>query len=123
MKQMLVGLNREVPEEPGMIIPDYSFWFHPPVSRSHSAHIALYTIEAKLLSLSVVGPCELSAAADDMRHGLCMLVAQRASGVLHSVVDLVCHCPGVEGLLLSCHDQSLDVHSDVAFIEPLICSG
>ena len=83
----------------------------------------LYTFEATLLSFSVIGPCELAAAADDMRHGLCMLLAQPTFGMLHSVVDLVCHWPGVEGLLLSSHDQSLDVRSDVAFIEPLICAA
>ena len=72
--------------------------------------MALYTIE-------------LAAAAGDMSHGLCVLLAQPASGILHSVVDLVCHCSGVEGLLLRGHDQSLGVCSDVAFIKPLICEG
>ena len=51
------------------------------------------------------------------------LLAQPASGILHSVVNIVCHCPGVKGLLLSCLDQGLGVRSDVAFIEPLICTG
>ena len=73
------------------------------------------------MSLSALGPCELAATAGDMCHGFCMLLAQPASWILHSVVDLVCHCPGVEGLLLSRHDQSFGVCSDVAFIEPLIC--
>ena len=73
------------------------------------------------MSLHVLDLCELAAAAGDMSHGLCMMLAQLASGILHSVVDLVCHCPGVEGLLLSRHDQSFGVCSDVAFIEPLIC--
>ena len=40
-----------------------------------------------------------------------MLFAQPAFQILHSVVDLVCHCPGIEGLLLSCHDQSLSLSS------------
>ena len=75
------------------------------------------------MSLSLINPSELAAAADDMCHGLCMLLAKPVSGILHSVIDLVCHCPGVEGQLLSCHDQSLGVCSDVAFIEPLICGG
>ena len=76
------------------------------------------------MSLSVSGPCKLAAAADDdMRHGLCMLLAQPASGIFYSVVDLVFHCPGVKGPLLSCHDQSFGVRFDVAFIEPLICAG
>ena len=74
-------------------------------------------------SFSVLGSCKLDAAADDMCYGLCMLLAQPASGILHSVVDFVCHCPGVEGLFLSCHDQSLGFRSDVAFFEPLICMG
>ena len=73
------------------------------------------------MSFSVFGPCELAAATDDMCHRFCMLLAQPASGILHNLVDLVCHCTGVEGLLLSCHDQSLGVCVDVAFIEPLIC--
>ena len=86
------------------------------------AHIALYTIEASLLSLNVnvLGSCELAAVADGMCHGFCMLFAQPASGILHSVVDLICHCPGVEKVHLSCHDQSHGVCSEVAFIEPLI---
>ena len=75
------------------------------------------------MSLGVLGPCELAADADDMCHGLCMLLVQTASGRLQSVVHLVRHCPGVESLLLSCLDKSLGVHSDVAFIEPLICAG
>ena len=75
------------------------------------------------MSLSVPGSCELAAAADDMCHGFRTLLAQPASGILHSVLDLVCHCPGVEGLLLSCYDQSFGVRSDVAFIEPLICAS
>ena len=61
------------------------------------------------MSLSVLGPCEFAAATGDMCHGFCMLFAQPASWILHSVVDLACHCPGVEGLLLSCNDQSLGV--------------
>ena len=79
--------------------------------------MALNIVEAILLSLSEPGPCELAAAADDMCHGLCMLLTQPAFGVLHSVVDLVCYCPGVEGLLLSSHDRNLGVRSDVAFID------
>ena len=75
------------------------------------------------MSLSVLSPCDLAAAADDMCHGLCMLNAQAASEILHSVVDLVCHCPEAESLLLNYHDQSLGVCSDVAFIEPLTCAG
>ena len=35
----------------------------------------------------------------------------------------MCYCPGVEGLLLSCHDQSLNVCFYVAFIEPLTCAA
>ena len=76
-----------------------------------------------VVSLSVLGPCELAAATDDMCHRFCMLLAQPASGILHNLVDLVCHCTGVEGLLLSCHDQSLGVRSGVAFVKPLICAG
>ena len=45
------------------------------------------------MSLSVLSSCELGAAAEDMCHGLCMLLAQPAFWILHSVVDLVCHCP------------------------------
>ena len=64
------------------------------------------------MSLSLLGLCELAAATGDLCHGFCMLFAQPASWILDNVVDLVCHCPGVEGLLLSCHDQSLSVCSD-----------
>ena len=85
--------------------------------------MALYIIEATLLSFSVLGPYKLAATTGDMCHGFCTLFAQPASWILHSVVDLVCHCPGVESLLLSCHDQSLGVCFDVAFIKPLICAG
>ena len=124
---MLVGLDKEVPEDLGVIVPDYSFWFYPPVFTARkivlSTYGAVYYRPHIVVSLCVLGPCELAAAAGDMSHGLCMLLAQPASGILHSVVDLVCHCPGVEGLLLSCHDQSLGVCSGVAFIEPLICTG
>ena len=77
-------------------------------SRFYSAYMALYTIKATLLCLSVAG---------DVCQGFCLLFAQPASWVLHSVVDIVLHCPGVHGLLLSCHDQSLCVCSDVAFNE------
>ena len=75
------------------------------------------------MSLSVIGPCKFAADADDMLHGFCMFFAQPASAILCSMVDLACHCPGVESLLLTCHDQSLGIRSDVAVIEPLICVG
>ena len=41
------------------------------------------------MSFSVFGPCELAAAAGDMCHGFCMLLAQPASWPLHSVVVVV----------------------------------
>ena len=66
------------------------------------------------MSLSMLGPGELAATADNMGHSLCMWLAQPASGILHSVVNIVCNCPGVKSLLLSCHDQSLEVRLDVA---------
>ena len=75
------------------------------------------------MSLSAIISCKLAAAVGDMFPGLCMLLAQPTYRILHSVVDSVCHCTGVESLLLSCHDQNLSVRSDVAFIEPLIYSG
>ena len=50
-----------------------------------------------------------------MCHGLYILFAQPASGALLNLVDFVCCCPGLEGLLLSFHDQSLGGYSDVAF--------
>ena len=31
VKQMLVSLDREVPEDLGVTIPNYFFWFYPPV--------------------------------------------------------------------------------------------
>ena len=76
-----------------------------------------------VVSLSVLDPCELVAATGDMCYGFCMLFAQPEFWILHRVVDIVYHCLSVEGLLLSCHDQSLGVFSGVAFIEPLICAG
>ena len=76
-----------------------------------------------VVSLSVLSPSELAAATGDMCHGFYMLFAQPASWILHSVVDFVCHCSGVESLFLSCHDQGLGVRSDAAFIEPLIRTG
>ena len=71
------------------------------------------------MSRSVPGLRKLAAAADDIFRCLCMLLAQQASGVYHSVVGLICHCHGVDGLFLSCYDKSLGVCSDVAFI----CAG
>ena len=68
------------------------------------------------MSLSVLGSCELAAAAEDMCHSFCMLLAQPASGIFHSVVNLVCHCLGVESLFLSCHEQSFGVRSDVVLL-------
>ena len=78
-------------------------------SISYSAHMALYIIEATLLCLWV--------------YSVLGSLVQPAFWILHSVVDLVCHCDGVEGLLLSCHDQSLGVRSDIASIEPSMCAG
>ena len=75
------------------------------------------------MSIIVLSPCELAAAADVMCHGLYVVLAQPASRILHSVIDLVCHCSSAEGLLMSSHDQSLGVRSNVAFIKPLICAG
>ena len=100
---MLVSLDGEVPEDLGMTIPDYVFWYYPQCllySMLYSTHMALYINEAMLLYLLVFS----------------------VPGSLDSVVDLVCHCSGVECLLLSYHDQSIGVCS-VAFIEPLICAG
>ena len=108
VKQMLIRLNGEVPENLGMIVPEYFFWFCSPVFtvlKDYSAHMSpVYYWGHLVVSLSGLGSCEFAAVADDMCHCLCKLLAQPASGILHSVVDLVCHCPGVEDLLLSCHD-------------------
>ena len=82
-------------------------------SRLYSEHMTLLTIKATLLCLSVY------SAPVRLLQPLMICATVSASRILHSVVDLVCHCPGAEGLLLSCHDQSLGVSSDVAFIEPL----
>ena len=84
-------------------------------SRLYSAHM--------VLSLSVLGSRELAEATDNMCRGLYMLLAHPASGILHSVVDLVCYCLGVEGLLLSCHNQSFGGCYSVVFIDPLLCAG
>ena len=127
MNQMLASLDRKFSEDLGAVIPDYFFWFYSPVFTVLkivlSTYCPVYYWGHTVVSLSVFNPCELATAAGDMCHGFCMLFAQPASWILHSVVDRVCHCPGVEGLLLSCHDQSLGVCPDVAFIEPLICTG
>ena len=123
---MDVGLDRG-PRGSCIIVPDYSFWFNPAVFNVLkvvlNTHSPVYYWGHLVVSLSVLSPCDLAAAADDMCHGLCMLNAQAASEILHSVVDLVCHCPEAESLLLNYHDQSLGVCSDVAFIEPLTCAG
>ena len=103
------------------------FWSYPPVFTV--LKILLRTYDPVyywghiVVSFSEFGPCELAATAGDKCHSFCMLLAQPASGILHSVVDLVCHCPGVKGLLLSYHDQSLGFCTDVAFIKPLMCEG
>ena len=76
-----------------------------------------------LRSLSVLGPGELAATTGDMCHNFCMLLAQPASWILLSVVDLVRLCLSVEGLLLTCHYQSLGIRSDVVFIDLLIRVG
>ena len=53
VKQMLVGLNGEVPEDVGVMVPDNSFWFYPPVfTVLKVVHIALNTIEATLYCVS-----------------------------------------------------------------------
>ena len=49
-----------------------------------------------VVSFSLFGFCKLAAAAGNMYHGFCMLFAQPASWILHSVVDLVWHWPAVE---------------------------
>ena len=85
--------------------------------------MAMQPIEATLLWVSAYSVPASLLQPLVMSHGVCMLLAQPASGILHSVVDLVCHCSGVEGLLLRGHDQSLGVCSDVAFIKSLICVG
>ena len=68
------------------------------------------------MSLNLLDPCELVAAIGDMCYGFCMLLAQTEFCILHSVVDIVYHCSGVEDLLLSWHDHSLGVRFDVAFM-------
>ena len=35
VRQTFVGLDREVPENLGMIVPNYSFWFYPPAFTQH----------------------------------------------------------------------------------------
>ena len=91
------------------------FWSCPPVfivlQVVFSTYGPVYYFSHIAMSLSVLNPCELTAATGDMCHGFWMLFAQPAFQILHSVVDLVCHCPGIEGLLLSCHDQSLSLSS------------
>ena len=113
VKQMLDGLERKVPEDLRLIIPDYFFWSYPTVFAVLKAVLStngsVYYSGHIVVSLILLGPCKLDEAADNMCNGFCMLFVQPASGILHSVVDLVCHCPGVDSLLLSCHDQSLGV--------------
>ena len=67
------------------------------------------------MSFSAVSSCKIAAAAEDMGLTLFMSLAQSASGIMHSVRNLVFYCPGVKGLLLSCHNKSLGVCFDVAF--------
>ena len=93
---MLIRLDREGPENLGVIITDYLSWLYLPV----------FTV--------------LKVAIDDDDEGLCMLLAKPAYRILHSMVDIACHCTSVKDLLLSCHNKSLGVFSDVAFIEALI---
>ena len=51
MKQMVVRLDKKILEDRGVIIPDYFFWSYPPVVTV--LLLALYTIEAILLCISV----------------------------------------------------------------------
>ena len=111
LKQMLISLDRNVPEDFGVFIPNYFFWFHSPVFAVIKILLgkygSVYYSGNIVMSLSVLGFCELAAVADYMCQGFCMLFAQPASWILHSVVDLVCHCPGVESLLLSAMIRAL----------------
>ena len=104
---MLFVLDGEVPEDLGVIVSDYFFWFYSPVFTVIKVVLSIYSPVYYqgfiVVPLSVLSPCEL-AAATDMCHGLCTLLTQPESRILHSVVDFVSHCPGVEGLLLHCHD-------------------
>ena len=58
-----------------------------------------------------------------MNLDFCMFSIHLASGILHGVVDVVCHSFSAESMCLSWYDQSLSFCSDVAFIEPLISEG
>ena len=56
VKQMLVSLDGKVPEDLGVVLPDYFFLVLPTslyCAQEYSAHMALYTIEATLLCLSM----------------------------------------------------------------------
>ena len=105
VKQMLVSLDGKVPKDLGWLLLTNFSWFCPPVFTVLkiilSTYVPVYYWCHTVVSLSVLGPCEVAATTGDMFHGFCMLFAQPAFWILHSVVDLVCHCPGVEGLLLS----------------------
>ena len=53
---MLVNLDGKVPEDLGVVIPDYFFWFYPPVFTVLKIVLStygLYIIEATLLCLLV----------------------------------------------------------------------
>ena len=68
----------EVPEDLGAIVPGYSLWFYPPVLTVLSTYYLVYFRGHIVVSFSVLGPCELATASDDMCHGICMLLAQPA---------------------------------------------
>ena len=113
---MLVSLDGKVPEDLGVVIP--VFFLVLPTSlycaQDRTQHILLcllvYSVPASLLQPLVICATVSACCLHNLHLGSC-------------TVDLVCHCPGVEGLLLSCHDQSLGVCFDVAFIEQLKCAG
>ena len=58
---MLVSLDVEVSEDLSMGIPDYCFWFYPPVFT-----VLKIVLFAFVASLSVLSLCKCAAAAGDM---------------------------------------------------------
>ena len=70
VKQMLIGLDRKISKDRGVIVPDYFFWFYPPVLTVLkvvlSTYGPIYYWGHIVVSLSVLGPCELSAVTDDI---------------------------------------------------------
>ena len=89
------------------------------MANGHVYYWHVYYLGHIVVSLSVLGLCELAAAAPLSLHVAYTTFIWDLAQCGRSRVPL----PGVEGWLLSCHNQNFGFRSDVALIELFICAG